>query len=102
MMKKKRKVYIFSKSDLNTQSGDQQVWYLQFSQDTNDQYTEPVMGWTGSNNSQKQIKMLFKSKELAVQYANENQFDIEEINTCQNKKTPIAKTYTKNFKQDKL
>ena len=58
-------------------------------------FIEPIMGWTGSDDTKQQLKLRFASKEEAVAYATKRGFevDVEEPNLPAIK----PKSYADNF-----
>ncbi|MBL0317966.1 MAG: ETC complex I subunit [Alphaproteobacteria bacterium] len=51
-------------------AGMGQCWLLDYEEPHEDaRFIEPVMGWTGSSNMQKQLKLRFDTKEEAIAYA---------------------------------
>lgn len=65
----------------------------------NTQYVEPVMQWTASTTTQNQIKLVFESKEQAIQFATKNNWDYKVIEPHTKKILP--KSYTDNFTSPK-
>ncbi len=66
-------VRIFKPSKSAMQSGPAKsdVWCLEF--DTEDtKKLEPLMGWTGSSDTQRQVRLTFQNKEDAINYAEKN------------------------------
>ena len=97
---KKKIGYLYKKLNTN-QSGQKDLWILDFSQN-DEQYIEPIMSLTGSRNSNSQIRMTFANKENAKNFAKQNNFFIiegfnsnDENHAFPKKIKP--KNYTKNF-----
>jgi hypothetical protein len=63
------------------------------------QYMDPLMGWTGSNDTTHQIKLYFKSKEEAIAYAQRQHlaFTVQEETRPQIR----PKSYADHFKANK-
>ena len=80
-----------------TQSGNANTkdWILEFPFDESKEL-EPLMGWTSSKNTQKQIKIKFPSKESAISFAQKNGLNFEVIEPNL-KKVPL-RSYADNFK----
>ena len=57
------------------------------------------MGWQASNDTQKQVKIQFASKEAAIEYAEKHNIKYEVI-IAQQRKLNI-KTYADNFSADR-
>ena len=68
-------------------------WVLEFI--TNDPTINPLMGWESSNDTLSELKMEFKSKDLAIEYAKKNKIEYELIEP-QNRKI-VKKSYSDNF-----
>ena len=73
--------------------GKQKTWLLEF--DTKDPHTNSLMGWESSNDTLKEVKLKFSSKDKAIEYAKANDinFSIVEPKT----KTFVIKSYEENF-----
>jgi len=92
------KVLIYQKNTPITQSGflnfsDQ--WFIKIDE-SKDQNKDNVMGWVSVNGHKGQLKLKFKTKEMAIQYAKNNgyQYTIRE-----EKQKPVPKkSYADNFK----
>ena len=67
---------IYQPAKTATQSGraKTQAWVLEFAAESA-RFSDPLMGWTGSTDTQAQVKLTFDSKEAAVEYAEENGID---------------------------
>ena len=57
---------------------------------------EPLMGWTGSSDTNSQVQVWFESKEVAINYAKKNRIEYEVLETSERK--VINKSYADNFK----
>ena len=92
-MKKKAKIYIPAK--VATQSGraKQKTWILEF--ETKDPHTNSLMGWESSNDTLKEVKLKFTSKDKAIDYASANNIEFSLIEP--KKKTFVIKSYEENF-----
>ena len=55
----------------------------------------PLMGWESSTDTYSELKLQFKSKELAIEYAKKNNIDFEVIEP--NKRKITLKSYADNF-----
>ena len=68
-------------------------WIIEFI--TKDPGKNPLMGWESSSDTYTELKLEFKSKELAIDYAKKNNIDFEII---ESKKRKInKKSYADNF-----
>ena len=56
------------KSAMQSGPANLDVWYLEF--DTGgSKKIEPLMGWTGSSDTQRQVRLMFQKKDDAINYA---------------------------------
>ena len=76
--------------------GTQKNWLLEF--DTRDPETNSLMGWESSDDTLKEVKLKFSSKEKAIDYANSNNIDYRIIEPKEKKFVikPYAENFTKN------
>lgn len=74
-------------------SGTKQ-WVLEV-EPTDSRFIEPMMGWTGSNDTNQQLKLRFDTREEAIAYATKRGFetDVEEPHSPAVK----PKSYADNF-----
>ena len=68
-------------------------WIIEFI--TKDPGKNPLMGWESSNDTYSEIKLEFKSKDLAIEYAKKNNINFEIIEPKKRKIT--KKSYADNF-----
>jgi NADH dehydrogenase len=63
---------IYQPAKTATQSGQAKTrtWGLEFAPDS-PRFSDPLMGWTGSTDTQAQVRLTFETKEAAVEYADE-------------------------------
>ena len=64
---KKAKIYRPNKSAMQSGLGKSDKWILEF--ETKDPTKNPLMGWESSSDTFTELKLTFKSKELAINYA---------------------------------
>ena len=64
---KKAKIYIPTKSPMQSGFGKINKWILEY--ETNDPTKNPFMGWESSDDTLTEIRLEFSSKELAINYA---------------------------------
>ena len=62
---------------------------------TKDPGKNPLMGWESSSDMYSELKLEFKSKDLAIEYAKKNNIDFEVIEPQKRKLT--KKSYADNF-----
>jgi hypothetical protein len=92
-MKKKAKIYIPTKTAMQSGRGKQKNWIIEF--ETRDPNTNSLMGWESSDDTLKEVKLKFSSKEKAIDYATANNIEYLVIEAKQ--KTFVIKSYEENF-----
>ena len=68
-------------------------WILEFK--TKDPTKNPLMGWESSSDTLTELKLIFSSKELAINYAKKKRIDFELIEP--KKRKTVKKSYADNF-----
>ena len=91
------KARIFQKPKNAMQSGraGTQRWVLEFAP-TEARRADPLMGWAGSGDTQRQLKLGFASQDEAVAYATREGIDAEVIETPV--RTLKIQAYADNFR----
>jgi hypothetical protein len=87
-MKKKAKIFIPTKTAMQSGRGKLKDWILEF--ETRDPQTNVLMGWESSDDTLKEVRLKFSSKEKAVEYAEANNIDYKVIEPKQ--KTFVIKS----------
>ena len=89
----KAKIYIPSKSVMQSGKGKNNMWLLEFNNNRTE--NDHLMNWISSNDTQSQVKIFFNTKDEAITYAKKNniKFDIIEPK----KRKLIIKSYADNF-----
>jgi hypothetical protein len=90
---KKARIYIPTKTAMQSGRGKQKKWLLEF--ETKDPSTSPLMGWESSTDTLSEIKLEFSSKDKAIEYAQKNNIEFKLTNPS--KKKFIIKSYADNF-----
>ena len=90
---KKAKIYIPSKTAMQSGRGKQKKWILEF--DTRDTSINPLMGWESSTDTLEEVVLRFSSKEKAIEYADSNDISYKVIEP--KKKEFVIKSYADNF-----
>ena len=90
-----KKAKIFKPSKTAMQSGTKKFdkWIIEFI--TDDPGVNPLMGWESSTDTYSELKLEFKTKELALDYAQKNNINFEVIEPKKRKIT--KKSYSDNF-----
>ncbi len=74
--------------------GNSKKWVLEFEQ-SSPRHVEPLMGWTGSEDTNQQLRMRFETEEEAVAYCERN--DISYLVKLPRQRKFRVKTYADNF-----
>ena len=90
---KKAKIYIPTKSAMQSGFGKSEKWLLEFK--TKDPGKNPLMGWESSSDTLTELKLEFSTKELAINYAKKKKIDFEVIEP--KKRKTLKKSYADNF-----
>ena len=90
---KKARIYIPSKSAMQSGIGKSKKWILEF--ETKDPTLSPLMGWESTEDTMGEVKLEFTSKEKAIDYAKKNNISFQIVNY--NKKKFVIKPYETNF-----
>ena len=65
------RIFKTSKTAMQSGTGNANLWFLEFEQNDH-KPIDQVMSWIGSSDTTSQIKLKFKTKEEAIQYAKSN------------------------------
>jgi hypothetical protein len=92
---------IYRPSRSTTQSGEarSKLWVLEFAPELPTEI-DPLMGWTGSRDMRREIKLSFGSKEEAVAYAEKNGIAYKVERPHESRRKLIS--YSDNFKSTRL
>tara|TARA_B100000965_G_C19543268_1_gene736563 strand:- start:285 stop:569 length:285 start_codon:yes stop_codon:yes gene_type:complete len=90
---KKAKIYIPTKTAMQSGRGKNKMWVLEFI--TRDTSINPLMGWESSTDTLDEVILKFSSKEKAIEYANSNNILFTVIEP--KKKEFVIKSYADNF-----
>ncbi len=93
---KKAKIYIPTKTAMQSGRGKLKKWVLEFR--TKDSSINPLMGWETSTDTLGEVILKFSSKEKAVEYAKSNNISYTVIEP--KKKEFVIKSYADNFLKD--
>ena len=93
---KKAKIYIPTKTAMQSGKGKLKKWVLEFI--TKDPSINPLMGWESSTDTLGQVILQFPSKEKAIEYAKSNDISYTVIEP--KKAEFVIKSYADNFLKD--
>ena len=90
---KKAKIYKPSKTAMQSGLKKFDKWIIEYLVD--DPGKNPLMGWESSSDTFSELKLEFKTKDLAIDYAKKNNIDFELIESKERK--VLKKAYADNF-----
>ncbi len=90
---KKAKIYIPSKTAMQSGRGKQKNWILEF--ETKDTQLNTLMGWESSTDTMNAVNLKFSTKEKAIEYAKKNNILFKVIEPS--KREFVLKSYADNF-----
>jgi len=90
---KKAKIYKPSKSVMQSGRSNLNKWIIEFDLENPD--INPLMGWESSTDTYSELKLEFKNKKLAIEYAKKNKINYEIVEP--NLKKINKKSYADNF-----
>jgi hypothetical protein len=90
---KKAIIYIPNKNPMQSGFGKNNKWVLEFK--TKNPTQNPLMGWESSSDTLSELKLEFKTKEIAINYAKKKKIDFEIIEP--KKRKIVKKSYADNF-----
>ena len=90
---KKAKIYIPTKTAMQSGRGKLKNWVLEFL--TKDPSINPLMGWETSSDTLEEVVLKFSTKEKAIEYAKKNNISYKIVEP--NKKEFVIKSYADNF-----
>ena len=93
---KKAKIYIPTKTAMQSGRGKLKKWVLEFI--TKDTSINPLMGWETSTDTLGESVLKFSSKEKAIEYAETNNISYTVFEP--QKKEFVIKSYADNFLKD--
>ena len=93
---RKAKIYKPARTAMQSGTRNTKNWLLEF--DTLNTGVNPLMGWETSKDTMSEIKLEFKSKEQAVNYAKKNNIEFYIVEPQRRK--VIKKSYSDNFLKD--
>jgi len=92
------KARIYQPAKSATQSAKFNFWLLEFDSNERPKIDDKML-WTASSNTQDKVKIKFKKKENAIEFAKDNNIDFIVIEPSKRKITP--KSYADNFSYDR-
>ena len=90
---RKAKIYKPTKTAMQSGHRNSKNWVLEF--DTLDNGVNPLMGWETSKDTMSEVKLEFKNKDEAINYAKKNNIQYYVVES--KKRKLIKKSYADNF-----
>jgi len=90
---RKAKIYKPTKTAMQSGHRNSKNWVLEF--DTLDNGVNPLMGWETSKDTMSEVKLEFKNKDEAINYAKKNNIEYYVVES--KKRKLIKKSYADNF-----
>ena len=90
------RIYQPARNAMTSGQGRSKVWVLEYSADGAKEI-DPLMGWTGSADTQSQVRIRFDSKEAALAYAREHAIEATVSEPHKRKHNLRAMGYGENF-----
>lgn len=89
------RIYKPAKTAMQSGPGDE-VWVLEFAP-SEQKRIDPLMGWTGSGDMNRQVRLKFESKQAAVAYARKHGLAAQVFEPSEKKPTIRPMGYGGNF-----
>lgn len=90
------RIYKPAKTAMSSGMAKTHSWVFEFAPATARE-VDPLMGWTSSSDTQAQVRMRFKTKEEAMEYAQEHGIDAEVFEPKKRKANIRPGGYGENF-----
>ncbi|MEP2531321.1 ETC complex I subunit [Shimia sp.] len=90
------RIYQPARTAMSSGAAKTKIWILEYgpSQARN---IDPLMGWTGSGDTQSQVKLRFETKDAALDFAREKGIDAQVVEPNKRKPNIRAGGYGENF-----
>ena len=85
-----------AKSAMSSGTAKTRKWVLEFAK-ASAREIDPLMGWTSSDDTQSQVRMIFDTKEEALEYAKDNGIDAVVTDPHSRRPNVRAGGYGENF-----
>ena len=90
------RIYQPARNAMTSGQGKTKVWVLEYAP-AEAREVDPLMGWTGSGDTQSQVKMRFASKEAALEFAKDKGIEVQVVDPNKRKPNIRAGGYGENF-----
>mgnify|MGYP001578015976 CR=1 FL=1 len=95
----KARIYQPAKNAMQSGKGKTNIWLLEFVPET-PYFVEGLMGWSGMDDTKRELSLRFASKDAAIAYATKKNIEFEVI--LPNKGKERRKAYADNFTYNKV
>ncbi len=98
-MPSRARIFRPTKSAMQSGKRNTEQWLLEY-EPRDPRFIEHIMGWTGSSDTSRQVRVPFNTKEEAIQFCQKHSIDYH----VQDPKQPrfIAKSYADNFAYNRI
>jgi hypothetical protein len=90
----KAQIYQPAKNAMQSGKGKTQNWLLEYTPET-PYFVEGLMGWSGMDDTKREISLRFPTKEAAITYAKDKKIEFKVIEPNKSRQRP--KAYADNF-----
>lgn len=90
------RIYQPARNAMTSGQGKTKVWVLEYAP-AEAREVDPLMGWTGSGDTQSQVKMRFATKEAALEFAKDKGIEAQVVEPNKRKPNIRAGGYGENF-----
>ncbi|WP_127114933.1 ETC complex I subunit [Shimia sediminis] len=90
------RIYQPARNAMTSGQGKTKIWVLEYVA-AEAREVDPLMGWTGSGDTQSQVKMRFATKEAAMEYAKDKGIEAQVMDPNKRKPNIRAGGYGENF-----
>ena len=94
------RIYQPARTAMQSGTAKTKDWVLEFAPDS-PREIDPLMGWTSSSDTQRQVKLRFESQEAAEDYAKAQGFDYVVLQPKTRAANIRARGYGENFATDR-
>lgn len=94
------RIYQPAKTAMQSGTAKTHHWVLEFAP-ASPREVDPLMGWTGSSDTQSQVKLRFDSREAAEEYAREHGIDAVVFTPHERRFNIRQRGYGENFATDR-
>lgn len=94
------RIYQPARTAMQSGTAKTHQWVLEYASDDN-RNVDPLMGWTGSSDTQSQVRLRFDTKEAALDYAKAHGIDAVVTEPKTRKPVIRQRGYGENFATDR-